>query len=69
MLELEVLVRKLGAIDGLAASAIVVGEIAALNHEVLDDSVESRALVAETLFAGSKSTVEVSMAYSQFVIV
>ncbi len=38
MLQGEVLVGELGAIDGLAASAVVVGEVAALAHEVLDDT-------------------------------
>lgn len=52
MLELEVLVGKLGAVDGLAARAVVVGEVAALDHELLDDAVEARALVAEALLAG-----------------
>lgn len=36
---------------------VVVGEVASLDHKVLDDAVERRALVSETLLAGSKSTV------------
>lgn len=40
MLELKVLVLKLGSVDGFASSAIVVGEVATLAHEVRDDSME-----------------------------
>lgn len=39
-LELEVLVGELGAVDGLAAGPIAVGEVSTLNHKVLDHSVE-----------------------------
>jgi hypothetical protein len=38
VLQGEVLVGELGAVDGLAASAVVVGEVTALAHEVLDDT-------------------------------
>lgn len=41
VLKLEVLVLKLVAIDGLSTSAIVVGEISALAHELGDDAMES----------------------------
>lgn len=41
VLELEVLILKLVAIDGLAASAVVIGEITTLAHELGDDAVES----------------------------
>lgn len=76
VLELEVLIRKLVAIDGLAASAVALCEVTSnavntgkfllgiiwcllttLDHELLDDAVEGRALVAETLLASSKGTV------------
>lgn len=40
----------------LATSAVALGEVAALNHEVLDDTVESRSLVAEALFASGEGT-------------
>ena len=40
MLQLEVLVCELSSIDRLASSAVVVGEIASLAHEIGDDSVE-----------------------------
>lgn len=56
MLELKVFVGELLAVDALAASAVARGEIAALNHKVLDDAVELGALVAETLLASCEST-------------
>ena len=34
-------------------------ELTTLNHELLDDAMESGALIAETLLAGSQSTVVV----------
>ena len=55
MLQLEVLIRELGAVDALAASAVAAGEVAALDHEVLDHTVEGGALVAEALLARSQS--------------
>lgn len=56
VLQPEVLIGELVAIDGLAASAIVVGEIAALAHEVWNDSMETGALVTKALLAGAQST-------------
>jgi hypothetical protein len=47
--ELEVLVRELGAIDGLATSAVEVGEVTTLEHKLGDDAVEDGALVVERL--------------------
>jgi hypothetical protein len=38
----------------------VVCEVSTLDHELLDDAVECRALVTEALLAGSKSTTDVS---------
>ena len=49
VLELEVLILELGAVDGLATSAVALGEVTTLEHEVLDDAVEGRALVVEGL--------------------
>ena len=34
---------------------VMVGEVTTLDHEVLDDTVEGRALVAEALLASSQS--------------
>jgi hypothetical protein len=56
MLQLEVLVRKLVSVDRLPACAISFGEVAALNHEVLDDAMEGRPLVAEAFLAGRQGS-------------
>lgn len=56
MLQLEVLVGKLVAVDGLAASTVTLGEVTALDHEVFDDTVESGALITKALLASSKSS-------------
>jgi hypothetical protein len=54
VLEGEVLVLELVSIDGLSASAVVVGEVATLAHEVGDDTVEGGALVSVSLLAGAQ---------------
>ena len=54
VLDLEVLVLKLGAVDRLSSGAVVVGEVSSLDHEVLDDTVEGRSLVSESLAALGK---------------
>ena len=51
--ELEVLVRELGAVDGLAAGAVAAGEVTSLAHEVGDDAVEGGPLVGERLARAS----------------
>jgi len=56
MLKSEVLVGKLLTVDRLATSAIVIGKIASLTHEVRDDSMETAALEAESLLAGAQRT-------------
>lgn len=56
MLELEVLIRELVAVDGLAARAVTAGEVTTLAHEAGDDAVEGRALVAEALLSSAQST-------------
>ena len=55
VLQLEVLIIKLGSIDGLSTCSISLGEVSALDHEVLDHTVERRVLVAEALFACAES--------------
>ena len=54
MRDSQVLVLELRAVDGLATSAVVVGEVTALAHEVGDDTVETRPLEAEALLAGAE---------------
>lgn len=56
MLQLEVLVGELLAVDGLAAGAIATGEVTTLKHELRDDTVEFGALVSKTLLASAEST-------------
>ena len=46
--QLEVLVGELGAVDRLATGTVTGGEVTTLKHELGDDTVEGRALVAET---------------------
>ena len=41
MLQLEILILELGAIDRLAACAVESGEVAALRHEVRNDAMEN----------------------------
>ena len=48
---LEVLVRELHTVDGLAAGSVAVGEVTSLAHKVRDDSVEAAALVVKRLAA------------------
>jgi hypothetical protein len=58
MLELEVLIGELLAVDGLATGPIAIGEVTTLNHEGLDHTVESGSLIAKALLSGSKSAVD-----------
>lgn len=55
MLQLEVLIRELGSINGLSASTITLGKVTTLDHKVLDDTMERGALVTEALLASSES--------------
>lgn len=43
-------------LTGLATGTIALGEVTALDHELLDDSVESRSLVTKALLAGRQSS-------------
>jgi len=54
--ELEVLILELLAIDGLATSAIMPGEVTTLEHEVGDDTVEAGAGIAEAVLTGAELT-------------
>ena len=56
VLQLEVFVFELVAVDGLASSSVVVGEVTALAHEVRDHAVEGGSLVTHSLFTSAKST-------------
>jgi len=54
MLQLKVLGGELLAVNRFTAGAIAVGEIAALEHKILDDTMETRSLVAEALLASAE---------------
>lgn len=56
MLQCEVLISKLFAVDRLPARAVVPREIAPLQHEVRDDSVECAASIAEPMLPGCQLT-------------
>jgi hypothetical protein len=57
VLELKVLIRELLTVDGLAASSVTVGKVTALDHELLDDTVEGRALVSIAILASRQLTI------------
>lgn len=45
----KVLIVKLPAVDGLAAGAVVIGEVASLAHKLWDDAMKAAAFEAKTL--------------------
>lgn len=49
MLQLEVLVLELLAVDALAPGAVVCCKVSTLDHELLDDTVKPGALVVQGL--------------------
>ena len=55
VLELEILVLELVPVDGLAAGAVVVGEVPTLAHEVGDHAVEGGTPVPESFLSSAKS--------------
>ena len=56
VLELEVLIGELLAVNGLATGSVAVGEVTTLDHELLDDTVEGGALISEALLASGQGT-------------
>ena len=56
VLELEVLVLELVAVDGLPARSVLVRKIPSLAHEARNDSVKRRRFVPESGFAGAQLT-------------
>lgn len=56
VLQDEVLIRELVAVDGLSTGTVTAGEVTTLEHELGDDTVEGRVGVAETLLASAEST-------------
>lgn len=55
VLQHKVLVVKLAAVNGLAAGAVVVGEVASLTHELGNDTVEAGAFEAEALLVRAQA--------------
>lgn len=55
VLQGEVFILEFVSVDGFASSAVMVGEVTALAHEVGDDTVECGALVTVALLAGAQS--------------
>lgn len=56
MLQCEVLIFKLVSVDGFSSSAIMIGEISTLAHEVGDDTVENASFIPKTFFACTQGT-------------
>lgn len=56
MLQSEVFIFKLVSVNRFSSSAIVVGEITTLAHEVWNDTVENASFVAETFLASTQCT-------------
>jgi len=65
---LKVLIRELLAVDRLAAGAIATSEVTALQHELRNDAMEGRALVAEALLASAESA-EVLGSLGDYIVV
>ncbi len=55
MFQCEVLISKLGSIDALSSSAVVVCEVSTLAHEAGDHPVEGTALVSITFLTSAES--------------
>lgn len=56
VLEGKVFILEFGTVDGPSSSAIVVGEVTTLAHEVGNDTVEGGPLVSITLFSSAEGT-------------
>lgn len=56
MLQGEVFILEFISVDGFSTSAVMVGEITTLTHEVWNHAVECGIFVAKTFLAGAQST-------------
>lgn len=64
----EVLICKFLAVDALSPSAVVSGEVSALDHEIFDHSVELGTLVSVSILSGTQLT-EVPAGFGSGVII
>lgn len=56
MLQVEVLICEFVAVDRFSTSAIVIGEITTLAHEIWNHAMECWAFVAKTFLTGAEGT-------------
>ena len=68
VLQLEVLISEFGSVDRFSSSAVVVGEVSSLEHELGDDSVEAWSGIAEALLTSAESS-EVLSSLGDYVLV
>jgi len=75
MFEIEILIIEFRAIDRLSTRAIARSEISSLDHELLDDTVETGAFVGErlpglanTLLSGTESS-EILSGFGNYIVV
>ena len=67
MFDCEILVRESFSIDGLASSAVMIGEISSLGHEARDDAMEMWLFEAKSFLMSAESS-EVSCCFRGFFI-
>lgn len=68
MFQDKVLIIKLLAVDGLAAGAVVVSEVASLAHELRNNTVEAAALVAKAFFMSAQAAEVLYRKYKNIII-
>ncbi|KAH3670236.1 hypothetical protein OGATHE_003049 [Ogataea polymorpha] len=68
VLFLEVLVWEFASVDGLAPISVEVGDIATLQHEIRNHSVENGVLVSKALLAGAQSSEVLGSLWNNLVV-
>lgn len=66
VLQLEVLIRELPAVNGLPSGSVVVREIATLTHKLRDDAVECGSLVTEAVLTGAQRSEVLGSSWNNF---
>jgi len=56
VLQCKVLIFKFVSVDGFSSSAIMVGEVTTLAHEVGNDTMEYASFIPKTFFTSAQST-------------